>query len=147
MNLTMILSNDDNKINLLWGILDDCDFFSDELSGKSIIMNEKFFEKIPIKNKSRRHIIISENLEEKDSNILIFKNYINLLKRLKLTKEEFYIICDKEMFDYFSPYINKHYLIEFKNIENEISFNNDELSSDVVYEGETYKILEYRKKM
>ncbi|MDD2392129.1 MAG: dihydrofolate reductase [Bacilli bacterium] len=145
MNLTMIASNDDSKSKYLWKILEECDLFNSKLNNKPIIVREHFFKTIPVKNPKRRLIVISENFKNNDSNILVFENKSKLLKRLDLLTEEVYMVCDIDMYNYFLPYINNLYFIEFKNSTNKLTINNKNFVSNNIIENNDFKMIEYRK--
>lgn len=146
MNLMMIVSNN-NKSNLFWDILNNCDFFSEELNHKPIIVNEKHFRELPTKNKKRRHIVVSPNLKSEDSNVLIFENNSKLLSRLELMTEEVYIICDREMYHYYLPYVHTIYLIDFKGDDNKLVVDNQKFSGEALIENNIYKMIKYRREI
>ena len=145
MNLTMIVSNDDSFSSQLWKVLEECDFFSNELNHKPIIVGESFFKTIPIKNPKRRIIVISENLKDSDENILIFENKSKLLKRLDLLSEDVYMVSDIDMYNYFLQYINNLYFIEFKKSNKKLIIDNENFISNSIIENDNLKMIEYRK--
>ena len=145
MNLTMIVSNDDSKSKIVWDILERCDFFDDKLISKPVILGEIFYNTLPILHPNKRYILVSSNLENENQNITIFKDNYQLLKRLEMLTEEFIMVSDKEMYNYFLPYVEKLYLIEFKNVNNKLLFNNINFTEIVVINNDNYKMIEYRK--
>ncbi|NLM62751.1 MAG: hypothetical protein GX190_00345 [Mollicutes bacterium] len=145
MNLSIIISNDDNRAKEIWEVLEICDFFDDKLVKNPVVISEKFYQTIPKINPQKRYVVVSKNLESKNKNIIVFKDNEQLLRRLKMLSEDFFIISDKEMFEYFLPYAKKVYFVEIKNIVNKTDFDLSNFEQKKVAENKNYKIKIYRK--
>lgn len=145
MNLTIIVSNDDSQSEAVWKILKDCEFFNEALIKKPVVLSERFYKTIPIIHPNKRYVVVSSNLNPEDKNIIVFKNNEQLLKRLEMLSEEFTIVSDKKMYEYFLPYAKKVYLIELKNPNQKEMFELPNFEQKEEYENESYKMKVYRK--
>ena len=145
MNLIMIVINDDNQSDFLWKVLDDYGLFSNSLAFKPLVLSLEHFKSIPKKQPIRRYLIIDENMENDGSQVLIFKDNKSLLERLKLVTEDFYMIPDQSMFNFFLKYIKILYYIEDKNLTSELEIDSFNFSKKVVIDNQNYRIIEYKK--
>ncbi|MDD4282454.1 MAG: dihydrofolate reductase [Bacilli bacterium] len=145
MNLTMIVSNDDSMSNQLWNILEKCDFFNEKLINKTVIVGEEFYNTIPIILPNKRYIVISKNLKNKDNNVIVFRNNYQLLRKLELLTEEFILVSDEKMYNFFLPYINKVYLVELRKSDNKILFDSTNFCKKIMIDNNEFRMIEYRK--
>lgn len=109
---------------LLWKLSNDLKFFKEITLGKTIVMGRKTFESLPGKLPNRKHIVLSRSKYKSDDIDIEYVNDIDqLLKRLKQSEEDVFIIGGAEIYDLFMPYADKIYCtVVYDTFDNADSF-------------------------
>ncbi len=125
----------------------DQSFFKSIVEDKTIVVSEREFYSLPFL-KTTRYLVVSEKLNINYKNVLVFRNFANLIKRLKLINEEVFIVGS---FNELLPFVNKMYIMFVRvAIQNSNSFFSkiklEEWYENLIFQSLSKKIIEYKKK-
>jgi len=97
---------------LIWNLPSDLKYFRKVTNGKTIIMGRKCFESLPGFLPNRKHIILTHNKDYLAPGAFIYNNTEAVLKYIKDSNEECFIIGGGDIYKLFLPYSQKLYLTE-----------------------------------
>ncbi len=98
--------------NLIWHLKEDLKYFKKMTTGKTIIMGRKCFESLPGLLPNRKHIILTNNKDYMVPGATIMHDTSEVLKYVKNTSEECFIIGGAKIYEEFLPYASVLYLTE-----------------------------------
>lgn len=161
-NITIIAAigpnNELGKDNdLIWKIPEDMKFFREVTINKPIVMGINTFRSLPKILPNRKHIILTHQSLEENSDIIVFNNLEKLLEFLEKIETDIMIIGGANIYKQFLPYANTMLLTEIEEINNNVvadkyfpDFDKEEwdreLLSEHNYEDIKYKRLKYTRR-
>lgn len=124
MNISMIACVGKNlelgkNNDLIWRLPNDLKFFKNTTLNKTVVMGRRTFESLPKKLPNRRNIVLMLPEEEIIPDVDILYSIDEVLKEVKKTNEEVFIIGGASIYRQFLPYANKLYLTEVPCEDNE----------------------------
>lgn len=160
-NITIIAAigpnNELGKDNdLIWKIPEDMKFFREVTINKPIVMGINTFRSLPKILPNRKHIILTHQNLEENSDIIVFNNLEKLLEFLETIETDIMIIGGANIYKQFLPYADTMLLTEIEEINNNVvadkyfpDFDKEEwdreLLSEHNYEDIKYKRLKYTR--
>lgn len=104
--------------DLIWHLKGDMKFFKEKTMNHKIIMGRKTFESLPKMLPNRDHIVLSSS-NNFPSNVEVFSNIDELLKKYNDYNQEIFIIGGASIYKLFLDKCDKLYLTNIDAIDNE----------------------------
>lgn len=117
--ISLIFAMDKNNLigkgnDLPWHYSEDLKYFKSVTTGKSVVMGENTFYSIynrigkPLPN--RNNIVATFNKDFNYSDVTVINDLIAFLEKVKETKEEYFIIGGKTIYELSLPYADRLYI-------------------------------------
>ena len=143
-----------NNNELIWKIPGDMKFFKENTIGKPVVMGMNTLKSLPGLLPNRKHIVLTHQEVDFDSNIIVFHNKKDLLDYITDLDEEVMIIGGAQIYSLLIEYADKMLLTEIDDtIEADTyfpKFNKDDWNNKILgeseYQGINYKHVEYIRK-
>ena len=143
-----------NNNELIWKIPGDMKFFKENTIGKSVVMGMNTLKSLPGLLPNRKHIVLTHQEVDFDSNIIVFHNKKDLLDYITGLDEEVMIIGGAQIYSLLIEYADKMLLTEIDDTSEADTyfpkFNKDDWNNKILgeskYQGINYKHVEYIRK-
>ena len=143
-----------NNNELIWKIPGDMKFFKENTIGKSVVMGMNTLKSLPGLLPNRKHIVLTHQEVDFDSNIIVFHNKKDLLDYIMGLDEEVMIIGGAQIYSLLIEYADKILLTEIDDTSEADTyfpkFNKDDWNNKILgeseYQGINYKHVEYIRK-
>ena len=159
MNVTLIAAVGKNcelgkNNDLIWYIPEDLKFFKENTIGKNIVMGMNTLKSLPRLLPNRKHIVLTRQDVELDSQIVVVHSVDELLSYIASVNEEVMVIGGAQVYSLMIPYANKLLLTEIDKEANadvyfpEFSLSewNREVLSNYSHENIDYSHVVYTRK-
>lgn len=91
-----------------WKIKEEMIFFKNTTINKTVVMGKNTFLSLKNPLSNRKNVVISSTLNNySNSEIIVYKNLDDFLKKYLNSKEEIYIIGGKQIYEFFLPISKK----------------------------------------
>ena len=143
-----------NNNELIWKIPGDMGFFKENSIGKPVVMGMNTLKSLPGLLPNRKHIVLTHQEVDFDSNIIVFHNKKDLLDYIASLDEEVMIIGGAQIYSLLIEYVDKMLLTEIDDTSEADTyfpkFNKDDWNNKILgeseYQGINYKHVEYIRK-
>lgn len=143
-----------NNNELIWKIPGDMKFFKENTIGKPVVMGMNTLKSLPGLLSNRKHIVLTHQEVDFDSNIIVFHNKKDLLDYITGLDEEVMIIGGAQIYSLLIEYADKILLTEIDASSEADTyfpkFNKDDWNNKILgeseYQGINYKHVEYIRK-
>ena len=143
-----------NNNELIWKIPGDMKFFKENTIGKPVVVGMNTLKSLPGLLPNRKHIVLTHQEVDFDSNIIVFHNKKDLLDYIASLDEEVMIIGGAQIYSLLIEYADKMLLTEIDASSEADTyfpkFNKDDWNNKILgeseYQGINYKHVEYIRK-
>ena len=143
-----------NNNELIWKIPGDIKLFKENTIGKPVVMGMNTLKSLPGLLPNRKHIVLTNQEVDFDSNIIVFHNKKDLLDYITGLDEEVMIIGGAQIYSLLIEYADKMLLTEIDDTSEADTyfpkFNKDDWNNKILgeseYQGINYKHVEYIRK-
>lgn len=143
-----------NNNELIWKIPGDMKFFKENTIGKSVVMGMNTLKSLPGLLPNRKHIVLTHQEVDFDSNIIVFHNKKDLLSYITSLDEEVMIIGGAQIYSLLIEDVDKMLLTEIVASSEADTyfpkFNKDDWNIKILgefeHQGISYKHVEYIRK-